>query len=159
MNAIDKAVKAFYWLIIGLLFLVLIYSTVELVLLVVRTILNRTAIFDFSQSAVDLNQLFIQHVQGFIAGVLLLTIILELIQSFFVFLKSEQHSKYLIILYEIAMIAIVRHLFAMDFEHIDGSKLLGISALVLVLGALNFVNRPAVLNRVTRHLEKKKKKS
>lgn len=157
MNTIEKAVKAFYWLIIGLLFLVLIYSTVELVVLVGRTIANRTAIFDFSQSAVDLNNLFIQHVQGFIAGVLLLTIILELIQSFFVFIKSEQHSKYLIILYEIAMIAIVRHLFAMDFEHIDGSKLLGISALVLVLGALNFINRPAMLERLSSLSGKKKK--
>lgn len=157
MNTIEKAVKAFYWLIIGLLFLVLIYSTVELVVLVGRTIANRTAIFDFSQPAVDLNNLFIQHVQGFIAGVLLLTIILELIQSFFVFIKSEQHSKYLIILYEIAMIAIVRHLFAMDFEHIDGSKLLGISALVLVLGALNFINRPAMLERLSSLSGKKKK--
>ena len=157
MNTIEKAVKAFYWLIIGLLFLVLIYSTVELVVLVGRTIANRTAIFDFSQSAVDLNNLFIQHVQGFIAGVLLLTIILELIQSFFVFIKSEQHSKYLIILYEIAMIAIVRHLFAMDFEHIDGSKLLGISALVLVLGALNFIHRPAMLERLSSLSGKKKK--
>ncbi len=148
MGSLGKAIKAFYWLIIILLFVVLAYSTLELILLVGRTMANRTAIFNFSDSAVDLENLFIQHVQGFIAGVLLITIILELIQSFFVFVKSEHQSKYLVILYEIAMIAIVRHLFALDFEHINGSKLFGLSALILVLGILNLLNRPAILKRL-----------
>ncbi|GAA4812917.1 phosphate-starvation-inducible PsiE family protein [Litoribaculum gwangyangense] len=149
MNLIEKCIKAFYWLIIVVLFVILVYSSAELILLVVRTMLNKTSIFDFSTNAVDVKNLFVQHVQGFIAGILLLTIILELIQSFFVFLKSEEHSKYLIIIYEIAMIAIVRHLFAMDFEHTDGMKLLGISVLVLVLGALNFINKPFVIKRIS----------
>ena len=149
MNLTEKFIKAFYRLIIVILFVILIYSTIELILLVARTMFNKTSIFDFSTNAVDINNLFVQHVQGFIAGILLLTIILELIQSFFVFLKSDEHSKYLIIIYEIAMIAIVRHLFTLDFEHIDGAKLLGISVLVLVLGILNFVNRPSIVKRLT----------
>lgn len=149
MNLIEKFIKIFYWIIIIVLFTILMYSSIELIILVGRTIVNKVSIFDWSQSTVDTSNLFLQHVQGFIAGILLLTIILELIQSFFVFLKSEEHSKYLIILYEIAMIAIVRHLFAMDFEHTDGMKLLGISVLVLVLGALNFINKPFFIKRIS----------
>lgn len=148
MNLIEKFIKIFYWIIIIVLFTILMYSSIELIILVGRTIVNKVSIFDWSQSTVDTSNLFLQHVQGFIAGILLLTIILELIQSFFVFLKSEEHSKYLIILYEIAMIAIVRHLFAMDFEHTDGMKLLGISVLVLVLGVLNFINKPFFIKRI-----------
>jgi uncharacterized membrane protein (DUF373 family) len=115
--------------------------------------INKTAIFDFTSNTVDTSNLFVQHVQGFIAGILLLTILIELIQSFLILQKTEGHSRYLIILYEIAMIAIVRHLFAMDFEHIEGSRLLGISILVLVLGALNFINRPAIIKRITRNTD------
>ena len=150
MNLIEKFIKAFYWLVIIVLFIILIYSSIELILLVVRTMLNKTSIFDFTVKTINTKDLFVQHVQGFIAGILLLTIILELIQSFFVFVKSEEHSKYLLIIYEIAMIAIVRHLFTLDFEHVNGSKILGISALVLVLGILNFINRPAIIKRLAK---------
>lgn len=149
MNAIERIIKAFYWLIIVILFIILIYSTVELVVLLGRTIFNNLTIFDFSESKVNLDNLFLQHVQRFIAGILLLTIIIELIQSFFVFIKSEAHSKYLVIIYEIAMIAIVRHLFTMDLEHIHGAELIGISALVLVLGALNYFNKPSIIKKLT----------
>ncbi len=155
MNLIEKFIKTFYWFIIIVLFFILIYSSIELVLLVARTMVNKTAIYDFSTGTVDLGNLFVQHVQGFIAGILLLTIILELIQSFFVFLKSEEHSKYLIILYEIAMIAIVRHIFSLDFEHVDGSKLIGISALVLVLGILNFINKPTIIKWLAKPQKKR----
>lgn len=149
MNFIERSIKLFYWIIIIMLFAILTYSTIELILLMGRTIMNSTSIFDFSTPKVDLDKLFLQHVQNFIAGTLLLTIIIELIQSFFVFLKSEVHSKYLVILYEIAMIAIVRHLFIIDFEHVSGVELIGISLLVLVLGLLNYFNKPALVKKLT----------
>ena len=149
MTIIERIIKAFYWLIITILFVILIYSTVELVILLGRTIFNNLTIFDFSKSKVNVENLFVQHVQRFIAGILLLTIIIELIQSFFVFIKSENHSKYLVIIYEIAMIAIVRHIFTIDLEHIHGLELVGISVLVLVLGVLNFFNKPSIIKKLT----------
>lgn len=149
MALINRIIKIFYWVIIISLFVVLVFSAVELILLMYRTMMNNLAVFDFSTQRVNTNELFLNHVQRFIAGILLLTIIIELIQSFLIFLKSEVHSKYLVVLYEIAMIAIVRHLFTIDLEHIHGLELIGISVLVLVLGALNFLNKPSIIKKLT----------
>ncbi|MDY2586828.1 phosphate-starvation-inducible PsiE family protein [Winogradskyella aquimaris] len=149
MSAIERMIKMFYWFIIVILFVILLFSTLELVVLIGRTLVNSREVFDFSTQRVNTDGLFVNHVQGFIAGILLLTIIIELIQSFFVFIKSEAHSKYLVIIYEIAMIAIVRHLFVLDFEHIGGVELMGISLLVLVVGALNFFNKPELIKKMT----------
>ncbi|MCA0133320.1 phosphate-starvation-inducible PsiE family protein [Winogradskyella alexanderae] len=149
MSIIEKLIKGFYWVIIVALFIILIFSTVELIVLIWRTLTNSLVVFDFSTDRVDTSGLFVNHVQRFIAGILMLTIIIELIQSFFVFVKSEAHSKYLVIIYEIAMIAIVRHLFTLDLEHIHGNELIGISILVLVLGALNYFNKPSIIKKLT----------
>ncbi len=149
MNLMEKSIRTFYWLIILVLFAILIYSSVELIVLIGRSMANKVSIFDFSDPTIDTKNLFLQHVQGFIAGILLLTIILELIQSLYVYLRSQEHAKYLVVLYEIAMIAVVRHLFTLDFEHLDGPTILGLSFLVLVLGILNFFNKPSIINRFT----------
>jgi uncharacterized membrane protein (DUF373 family) len=149
MNLMNKILRIFYWGIIIALFIILIFSAIELMVLLGRTIKKSLVVFDFSVEHINKNELFLSYVQKFISGILLLTIIIELIQSFFIFLKSQAHSKYLVILYEIAMIAIVRHLFVVDFEHIGGFELLGTSVLVLVVGALNFFNKPEMIKKMT----------
>jgi len=52
-------------------------------------------------------------------------------------------------MYEIAVIAIVRHLFTIDLEHIHGAELIGISVLAFVLGALNYFNKPSIVKKLT----------
>ncbi|GAA3568856.1 hypothetical protein GCM10022395_18290 [Snuella lapsa] len=110
--------------------------------------LNNSSIFDFSQTNVKKENLFIVHVQGLVAGVLLITIIIELIQSLLIYLKTSQHALQLTILYQIALIAVVRHLFIIDFEHANGQSILGLALLIFVLGALSFVNRPKIIQRI-----------
>jgi uncharacterized membrane protein (DUF373 family) len=46
---------------------------------------------------------------------------------------------YIKVIIEIAIIAVVRHILIMDFEHINGNTLLGVSSLIFVLGFLYFI--------------------
>jgi uncharacterized membrane protein (DUF373 family) len=130
MNTITKKVIQ---VLIVLITFILIYSTVEFIFLLGRAAFTHLEAFSFSPEPVDRSKLFFSQVQGLIAAVLLLTILIELIASLIEYLKVGS-ANYVTVITEIALIAIVRHLLAIDFEHVHADVLLGLSALIFVLG-------------------------
>ncbi len=150
MKQINKILHAFTWVLVGILGVILVYSTFEYLALVIRTIINRTTAFDLSQRTINVDDLFLVHVQGLIAGILLITIIIELIHTLLTSLDEKKRNNYLAILFEIGTIAVIRHLFIYELDHIKGINVIGIALLLLVLGLLNLAYRPGVLERLTR---------
>ena len=132
MELIKPYTKLVTRILIGLLAVILAISLVEFVVLVVRVVLTHQAAFNFS-GPLDTGSLFISEVQGLIAAILLLTILIELIHALKKDLTLVSHN-YVIVITEIALIAIVRHLLVLDVAHMDGLTIIGLSALVLVLG-------------------------
>ena len=150
MNLLSKILHWFTWLLVLILAVILVYTSVEFIVLVIRTIINRTAVFDISQPTINVEDLFMVHVQGLIAGVLLLTIIIELIHTLIISLDDNKRSNYLVILFEIGTIAVIRHLFIYELDHIEGINIIGIGFLLLVLASLNIIYRPELLNKIIR---------
>lgn len=72
-------------------------------------------------------------VQRAFAAVLLVILGLELLETLRTFFS--EHGKRLRIIIVVALIAVSRHIIQMDFEHLAGDVILGISALVLALAA------------------------
>ena len=133
--------------IIVLLLLMLIYAVAEFSVLVLRGLINYNSALSFSTGPVDKEKLFFTQVQGLVSAALLLTILIEFIQSLKGYLKSENNN-YVTIITEIALIAIVRHILTLNLEHIEPGVLFGLSALIFVLGLffivmsrkINFLN-------------------
>jgi len=90
--------------------------------------------------------LFLSQVQGLISAILLLTIIIELIHSLTEYIKAGT-TNYVVIISEIALIAIVRHILALDIEHIDPQSLIGLSALILVLGLFYLISTKTIFQK------------
>jgi uncharacterized membrane protein (DUF373 family) len=112
---------------------IMIYLMVEIVAIVLRTIIVRNEITNFLNPTINRENLFISSVQGFASGVLLITILIEIIQSL---RKYQEKNKinYIQVILEIAIIAIIRHVQVLDFEYASTSLLIGLSSLVFVLG-------------------------
>ena len=124
------------WSIRILIFLVvaiLVYSLAELIALTIRGMITHDAAFAPNLDPVNRDKLFLREVQGLVSAVLFITILVELIVSLIEYLKVGS-ANYVTVITEIALIAIVGHLLALDLEHVDASILLGLSALILVLG-------------------------
>ena len=135
-TVIDRFVRICLQVLVLLLAVVLAISVLELVALVVRAVLAKTAAFSLDPAPVDREGLFLTTVQGFIAGVLLITILVELVRSLTEYLQRGS-AEYVVVMFEIALIAVVRHLLAIDFEHVDPLMLPG---LALLLGVLAYFN-------------------
>jgi uncharacterized membrane protein (DUF373 family) len=117
----------------------MIYSLLEIVLITIRAIVVKNEILNFlNPTIIDKGNLFISSVQGFIAGVLLITILIEVIESLREY-KQKNHINYTKVIIEIAIIAVVRHVLILDFEHVNSNTLLGISSLIFVLGLLYLI--------------------
>jgi uncharacterized membrane protein (DUF373 family) len=136
LNAVDRFIRISLYALVLLLAVVLAASLFELVALVVRAVLAKTADYSLDPAPVERNALFLTTVQGFIAGVLLITILVELIRSLIEYLQRGS-AEYVVVMFEIALIAVVRHLLALDFEHVDPLILPG---LALLLGVLAYFN-------------------
>jgi uncharacterized membrane protein (DUF373 family) len=130
---IHSIIKATVKILIFLLLLVLLYSVAEFVFIVIKGFIRFNGAFNFTAEPFDREKLFFTQVQGLISAVLLLTIVIELIQSLMGYLKSET-TNYVGVIIEIALIASVRHILTIDLEHIQSGILYGLSALILVLG-------------------------
>jgi len=117
---------------------ILIVSLLELGVLLVKAVLASNEILIFRDSPIVKEGLFLSKVQGFIAAVLLITILIELIASLVEYLKVGS-ANYVRIIVEIALIALIRHLLGIDVEHVATGTLLGISALLLVLGGFYYL--------------------
>jgi uncharacterized membrane protein (DUF373 family) len=125
---------------------ILIFSSIEFIFLLGRATLTHLEAFSFSSKPIDSSKLFFTQVQGLIAAVLLLTILIELITSLTEYLKVGS-ANYVTVITEIALIAIVRHLLAIDFEHVRADVLLGLSSLILVLGIFYTVTSKRFFNK------------
>ena len=130
---IHSIIKITVKILIFLLLLVLLYSVAEFTFIVVKGFIRFNGAFNFSTEPFDRERLFFTQVQGLISAVLLLTILIELIQSLIGYLKSDA-TNYVGVIVEIALIASVRHMLTIDLEHIQPGILYGLSALILVLG-------------------------
>lgn len=85
---IDKIVKLSIKVLIVLLTLVLLYSVAELFLIVIKTFVVKSEAFVNFSDTYNRKNLFLSTVQGLIAAVLLITIIIEVIYS--LTLKKEK---------------------------------------------------------------------
>jgi len=130
---IHSIIKVTVKILIFLLLLVLLYSVAEFTFIVVKGFIRFNGAFNFSTEPFDRERLFFTQVQGLISAVLLLTIVIELIQSLIGYLKSDT-TNYVGVIVEIALIASVRHILTIDLEHTQSGILYGLSALILVLG-------------------------
>lgn len=129
----DKIIKITVNTLIILLTVIMIYSMLEIVLITLRTIFVKNEIINFLNPTIDRNNLFITSVQGFIAATLLITIIIEVIESLREYQKKNKIN-YVKVILEIAIIAVIRHVLIIDFEHANAGILIGVSSLILVLG-------------------------
>jgi uncharacterized membrane protein (DUF373 family) len=144
MELVHTITKRVIQVLIVLITFMLIYSSVEFIFLLGRTALTHLAAFNFSPEPIDRSKLFFSQVQGLIAAVLLLTILIELISSLIEYLKVGS-ANYVTVITEIALIAIVRHLLAIDFEHVHANVLLSLSALIFVLGLFYLVTSKGIM--------------
>jgi uncharacterized membrane protein (DUF373 family) len=125
-------------ILIVFLVLILIVSVLELGAILLKAILSSKEILIFRDSPVVREGLFLSKVQGLIAAVLLITILIELIASLIEYLK-EGSANYVKIIVEIALIATLRHLLGMDLEHLASGTLLGVSTILFVLGGFYYL--------------------
>lgn len=132
MEFVNSFTRLVIKMLVIVLSLILIFSLVEFIFILGRAIFTHHAAFDFSAATIDRSKLFLSQVQGFISAILLLTIVIELISSLMEYLKVGS-ANYVVIIIEIALIAIVRHILAIDLEHLEPNMLLGVSALIFVL--------------------------
>ena len=87
-------------------------------------------------------------VQRRFAGVLLILLGLEILESLKIFFTEHRVRLELILI--VAVIAVSRHIIQLDFEHADGFVLIGIGALMLSLTAGYFLVRWGTLSNPLR---------
>ena len=80
---------------------------------------------------------FQMRLQNAFGGALLVLLGLELLET--VRTYFTEHRVRLEVIMIVAMIAVSRHIITIDFEHADGLWLLGVSALVIALGAAYYL--------------------
>ena len=118
--------------------IVLIYSVVELILMLFKAFIVYNEAFNLNNEPYNQEKLFFPKVQGFISAALLITILIELITSLVKYLKVGSLD-YVAVIIEIAMIAIVRHILGIDIEHLQPGTLLGLAMMIFVLGLFYFL--------------------
>ena len=149
-----KVIKIIINILIILLTVIMIYSLVEIVAIVLRTIIVRNEILNFLNPTINQENLFIASVQGFVSAVLLITILIEIIQSLREY-QEKSKINYIKVILEIAIIAIIRHVLIIDFEHASTSILIGLSSLIFVLGLFYLIlNNKFQINRKKRAADK-----
>ena len=80
---------------------------------------------------------FQMRVQNAFGGALLVLLGLELLETMRTYFA--EHRVRLEVIMVVAMIAVSRHIITIDFGHADGLWLLGVSALVIALGAAYYL--------------------
>jgi uncharacterized membrane protein (DUF373 family) len=134
----EKIIRYVIKTMIVLLTVIMIYSMLEIVAIVLRTILVRNEILNFFNPTINQENLFIGSVQGFISAVLLITILIEVIVSLHEY-QDKNTTNYIKVILEIAIIAVIRHILVIDYKHASSDSLIGFSFLILVLGLFYLV--------------------
>ncbi|OYY25821.1 MAG: hypothetical protein B7Y20_15380 [Acidovorax sp. 16-64-162] len=130
---------------IGSHFTAVVIGAMQLLLMIVITVAVLELFWLFFTSAAD----WLRNVdsvpdlqlavQRRFAGVLLILLGLEILESLKIFFTEHKVRLELILI--VAVIAVSRHIIQLDFEHTDGLVLIGISALVISLTAGYFLVR------------------
>ena len=108
----------------ALLMLVILAALLQLWILFAVAIRNHVG-------DLDTVPLLTEAVQRAFAGVLLIVLGLELLETLRVYF--EHHRVRLEIILVVAIIAVARHVINLDFHHLSGAAIAGIAALVLAL--------------------------
>jgi uncharacterized membrane protein (DUF373 family) len=141
-KASQTGVKWVLRIIMGFLFLILLYSIVEYAIILFTVIRNHP--IEFTAGPIDESGTFLGIVLPLISGIMLLVIILEMIESVREYVTYDR-SSYLLIITEIGLIALIRHFITLDFHHIAAAEMVSIGILTFVLAAfyiaLRIVNR------------------
>jgi uncharacterized membrane protein (DUF373 family) len=120
---------------------ILYAAQVLLVLVIVAALLQLWYLFGVAilehVSDIDTVPLLTQAVQRAFAGILLIVLGLELLETLRVYFAH--HRVRLEIILVVAMIAVSRHVIVLDFEHLSGASIAGIAALVLALAGGYFL--------------------
>jgi uncharacterized membrane protein (DUF373 family) len=125
-----------------------VISIVQVLLMIVITILVLTLIWLFwvgvTQRIGDIHDVagLQTAAQNAFAGVLLVLLGLEIMQSLETYFVDQRARVELILI--IAIIAVGRHIIQLDFEHLDGLQLIGIGTLMLALAGGFFLLRRSV---------------
>lgn len=109
-----------------LLMLVILATVVELWYLFVLAIRERV-------EHIDSIPMLMTAVQRAFSGVLLVILGLELLETLRVYFTHHRLRLELVLV--VALIAVSRHVINLDFEHLAGTTILGISALIVALTA------------------------
>jgi uncharacterized membrane protein (DUF373 family) len=121
-----------------LLMLVIVVTVVELWYLFVLAIRERVA-------HIDSIPMLMLAVQRAFAGVLLIVLGLELLETLRVYFTDHRVRLELVIV--VALIAVSRHVINIDFEHVSGLSIAGIAALIVALtGGYYLVRRAAAVD-------------
>ena len=117
-----------------LLMLVIVVAVLELWYLFAVAIRDRIA-------HIDSIPMLMQAVQRAFSGVLLIVLGLELLETLRVYFT--QHHVRLELVIVVALIAVSRHVINLDFEHLSGTTIGGIAALIVALTAGYYLVRKA----------------
>ena len=114
---------------------ILYAAQVLLVLVIVAALLQLWYLFAVAirehVADIDTVPLLTQAVQRAFAGVLLVVLGLELLETLRVYFAH--HRVRLEIILVVAIIAVSRHVINLDFDHLSGAEIAGIAALILAL--------------------------
>ena len=142
---------------IGARFTAIVIGAMQLLLMIVIAVAVLELFWLFFTSAAD----WIRNVdsvpdlqfavQRRFAGVLLILLGLEILESLKLFFTEHKVRLELILI--VAVIAVSRHIIQLDFEHADGFVLIGIGALVISLTAGYFLVRWGTLSNPLRRID------
>ncbi len=140
----EKILKIVISTLIILLTGIMIYSLLEIILITIRTMIFKNEILNFLSPTINKENFFIASVQGFISAALLITILIEIIESLREYLRKNKIN-YTKVIIEIAIIAVIRHILILDYEHVSSGSLIGLSCLILVLGLFYLVMNDKIM--------------
>ena len=88
----EKILKIVISSLIILLTGIMIYSLLEIILITIRTMIFKNEILNFLSPTINKENFFIASVQGFISAVLLITILIEIIESLREYLRKTKST-------------------------------------------------------------------
>jgi uncharacterized membrane protein (DUF373 family) len=123
-----RAIKLILKILLAALYIILVYSLIEFLIILFNAIINHPISFSFNP--VDKSSPFLELVLPLLSAVLLMMIVVEMIESIIDFIKFDRTS-YIYIITEIALIAMIRHLITIDLHHINAFEVVAVGLLII----------------------------
>lgn len=140
---------ALYCILITLSIL-LIYSVGEYIFVVLRSIIRHFLNAIGNGLLHKEGTLILIVIQQFMAGALLLMVLIELLESIYYYIKHD-NTLYTRIVLEIVLISVLRHVIILDIAHTDYKNVIGLSLLVLVIGSFYLIFKKYFPNKLDQH--------